>query len=257
MTAIGMKYGDYNLQASDVQTATTDIYSNPERNIQIEDLALSDGGVYVAAPLKRKTFQVEGTLRATSIPACDMLIDQLKAGLRLAQQNFDMDYAGGTRRYVATARNLIISRPRGLTRAGWSVEFECASPVGWDIIKTTLLTNYPITLQSMSVPLLIGGSYKADPVLQLTYSSITGGTAKTVKIANDATLRGLSITRNWVAGDVLAIDSLKKTVYVNSRPQDFTGQFPTWDIGAAGLSYVDDFTARTGALSGDYTRRWL
>jgi hypothetical protein len=253
-----MAFGGFSFQQDGkIWTSSTDVYSSAENSVQVEDLSQSDGGVYVRSALKSKTFSVNGFIQGDSIIETDKLIDQFKLMTRLPQQEFDIVYAGSTRRYIATMQNLAIARANGLTTAGWSVQFICASPIGWDIATTTLLTNYPITLSSMVVPLFIGGSYKAEPALQLTYSAVTGGAAKTVRVANDATLRGLSITRDWVAGDVLTIDSLKKNVYVNSRPQDFTGQFPTWDIGAAGLSYVDDMTSRTALISGDYTRRWL
>ena len=95
-------------------------------------------------------------------------------------------------------------------------------------------------------------------LITLTLTSVTGGTpSKSVIISNDSTLRGITVTRDWANGDVLEIDCLNKTLYVNDTVVAYSGQFPKWTPGGSGISYLDDFTTRSATLSAVYTRRFL
>jgi hypothetical protein len=138
---INMTYGGYSLQASGVTTADTDIYSVPNKTIQAEKLAESDGSVIVKETYESKKFTCNGTLMASSIAAMDTLIDTFKTAMNATKQNFDIDYAGSTRRYIATPRNVVITRAHGLNQAGWSIEFFCESPSGSDIAVSTLINT--------------------------------------------------------------------------------------------------------------------
>lgn len=255
---INVTYNAVSLQANGIVTTDTNIYSSPKKSIQAEKLAEADGSVIVKETFESKSFNCEGHMTATTISLLDTLIDTFKSTMNQTKENFDIDYGGGIRRYTATPENVIISRERGLNRAGWSVEFFCEEPVGSDTITTTLLTGQVVTSSSAIIPMTIAGSYKAEPVITLTVTSVTGGSPlKTITISNDASLRGISITRDWLAGDVLEIDTLNKTVYVNSVAVESNGLYPSWSVGAAGLSYLDDFTTRSVTIGAVYTKRYL
>lgn len=254
---IGVKYGAYDMQANGCSVTDTTVHSAPQKTIQSEKLAETDGAIAVKSTYEAKTFTVDGQLSGSSIAALDSLQDVFKAALNIEAQNFDVDYAGGTRRYVATPQNIMISRPRGLDTCTFSVEFYCPSPVGMDTYASTLLAATGITSNTAQPAITVGGSYQAEPLIILTLTAVTGGTAKTVTIQNGTTLRGVSITRNWLPGDVLEIDCLNKLLYVNNAVVPFSGQFPRWDVGAGTISYLDDFTTRSASLTAAYTRRYL
>lgn len=256
---IGVKFGSYNLQdpAGGVWVTDTDVYSSPTNTIQTDALAESDGGLVVKQRYQSKTFKVDGLIRGDSIAELDMMLDQFKAAMASKNQAFDIDYAGGVRRYLANAQNVVLTRTRRLTSAAFSVEFQSPDGVGWSLNSTALIASEGITGSVVSVPVTAEGSYQVDPLISATFNTVSGGTAKTVTISNDVTLRGLSVTRNWATGDVLEIDCLNKTVFVNDLATEFSGQFPKWEPGAGALGYVDNLTSRDMTLRASYTRRWL
>ena len=260
----GIRFDVFSLQGSGVYTTSSDVYSAPQLRIQDEKLAESDGSVIVKTSFEPRVFTCEGYMKGEgetpqeASEDLDRLIDTFKQNLNKQNQNFDIDYAGSTRRYVATQRNMVISNEKGLDTAGWSVEFFCANPVGADITESTLLADTVITTSSNTAGLTVDGSYKAEPLVTVTVTSVTGGTTnKTITISNDSTLRGVSVTRDWANGDVLEIDCLHKTLYVNNAAVEFGGQFPVWEPGNSGISYLDDFTTRSITMDASYVVRYL
>ncbi|GAA1073955.1 phage tail domain-containing protein [Tsukamurella spumae] len=255
---IGMKFGEYNLQDPPrIWVSETDIYSSPESQVQAETLARADGAVVVDQRLKPKPYSIQGVIRRESIAELELAIDELKLAMATVNQAMDLDYANGVRRFLSYPTAPIITRKARNTSALFNVQFICPDGVGWSLDRSVLLNPTTIVDSVVTLPLVVEGTYKAEPELTLIVNAIGSGVARTVTISNEATQRGLSVKRNWLPGDVLQTDSLHKTVFVNSVPTEFTGQFPEWKPGAGGLTYLDDFTSRSVTLDGAYTRRWL
>ncbi|MFF6951830.1 hypothetical protein ACFZAD_24625 [Streptomyces iakyrus] len=253
---IGILYGSFNMQGDGVTVTDTNVYSSPPNRIQADKLAESDGALVVKQQYDSKTFTVEGYLRADTLAGLETLMDTFKAAMAVKNQAFDIDYAGGVRRYLASAQNVIVAKSSNTT-AGFSVEFLSPDGVGWDVDGSPLLSASTLTTSNVLTSINVGGTYQAEPLVTVTVNSLTGGTDKTITISNGTTLRGLSVTRTWTAGDVLEIDSLKKSVFVNDIPAEFSGQFPRWSIGDGSVSYLDDFSTRDVTIEASYTRRWL
>lgn len=255
---IGVSFAGLDLQSGGICVTDTDVFSAPKNTIQGERLAEADGAIIVKATYEPKLFTVDGYMTAATISALDTLLDTFKAALNVDSANFDIDYAGSTRRYVATPQNIVISRPKGLNTATFSLQMYCPSPVGSDTSTSTLLASTAISTATATPSITPAGSYMTEPYITITFTAISGGISKFVTITNGSTLRGMSIFRNWLTGDVLEIDSLNKTVYVNHVAVPFIGEFPTWDPGAGSISYLDTFTtSRTASIIATYTRRFL
>lgn len=256
---IGVKYGTFNMQdaAAGLRVTSTDVYSSPENQIQADALAEADGALIVKQQYKSKTFTVEGLIRKTTIADLETAIDAFKAAMAVKNQAFDIDYAGGIRRYLASAQNVIIARGDRQTSAPFSVQFLSPDGMGWSLDSTALLSPTGVSISKASNPITVLGTYQCEPFIRVTVNTVTGGTTKTITISNDTSLRGISIQRTWANGDVLEIDSMKKTVYVNNIATPFTGQFPIFAVGAGALGYLDDFTTRDATIEASYTRRWL
>lgn len=253
-----MKYGDYSLnQPGRLWVTETDVYNAPENVVQADELTETDGAIVVKQRYKSKIFSVIGVLRGDSIEDTDALIDEFKEALSRKNMSFDVPYAGGLRRYLATARNIIITRRRGLTTATWSVEFISPDGMGWDLQSIALLEPTGITESNVTSSMTVEGSYKAEPLIEVTVNTVTDGTGKTITLSNANTLRSIRITRDWDNGDKLEIDCQKKTVFVNDVAHDFRGQFLEFEPGDTSIGYIDDFTTRDVTISASYTRRWL
>ena len=244
------------MQDDGVTVTESDIYSAPPNDIQAAELAERDGALIVQQRYKAKRFTVEGHIQKSTVEALESALDAFKAALSIKNQALDIDYAGGVRRYLASAENIILARSAP-TSVGFSVEFLSPDGMGWDVDSSELLAVTSVTNSAQSFAINVGGSYQAEPLITVTLSSVTGATSKTVTITNGVSLRGISITRTWTSGDVLEINSMDRTVYVNDVATDFLGQFPIWATGAGTIEYLDDFTTRSVSITASYTKRYL
>lgn len=256
MASIPIQFGSFSLQSSTVTSTATDVYSPPKNNVQAEKLAGSDGAVIVRSVLEPKTFRVEGYIRGDTREQTEALINAFNTAVFQPNQAFDIEYGGDTRRYVSTVSNVIIST-RGTSTATFSAEFICPTGVGSDTYNSILLSPTVLTTSTGTFGISAGGTYLVEPLITLTVIAVTGGTSKRISITNGSTLRGISITRNWIAGDKIELNTLKKTIYVNNAPHEYLGQFPTWTVGPGVIAYSDDFTTRSVSVEAIYVRRWL
>lgn len=253
---IGFKFGTYDMQAAGVVVTSTNIYDAPHNDIQAAELPERDGALIVQQRYKSKPFSVEGYIQKDSVSALESARDAFLTAMSVKNQSFDIDYAGGVRRYLASATNIALGRGAPTTFS-FSVEFLSPDGMGWDLTSSQLLAPSNVSTSAQSFPVTAGGSYQAEPLISVTVSSVTGGTAKTITLSNGVSLRGISIKRTWTSGDVLEVNTLNKTVFVNNVATDFTGQFPIWSTGAGTIEYLDDFTTRNCSISASYTKRWL
>ena len=205
---IGVKFGDFDMQANGVIVTGTDVYSAPANNIQADKLAERDGALIVKQQYDSKVFSVEGYIRKDSIAELEQCMDEFKLALSRKSQAFDIDYAGGIRRYLASAQNLMLSKS-SLTTAGFAVQFLSPDGMGWDLESQALIDSANTSLSNTTFAFHVGGSYKSDPIITVTVNTVTGGTNKTITLSNAESLRSISVTHDWIAGDVLEIDSLK------------------------------------------------
>lgn len=250
-------YGTFNMQADGVRVIDTDVYSAPPNKIQADALAERDGSLVTQQQFDSKPFNVSGLLVKSTEEELEDLMDVFKQAMARKNQPFDIQHGSGTRRYLASAQNIIISK-RGLTSAAFSVQFFSPDGMGWDLEARDLISTTNVTLSNVTIPLTVEGSYKADPIIRITVNTVTGGsTNKTISISNAATLRSLSVTGTWTAGTVLEIDTLKGQLLVDGLAREFRGQLPSFDPGEGALVYLDDFTSRDVTILSSYTRRWL
>lgn len=255
---IGVKYGDFFMQdpTNGYTVISTNVWNAPTNRIQADELAEADGAKVVQQRYTSKTFTVEGRIQKTTRAELDAALDTFKLAMAQHSSPFDIDHGNSVRRYLASSQNVVLARV-GETDATYSVEFFSPDGMGWDAESSTLIASTNIGVSTLDIAFTVGGTYVAEPIIELTVNTITGGTAKTISLSNSLTLRGMQVTRDWVAGDVLEVDCLKKSVYVNNIVTDFSGQIPSFEPGNGGVQYIDDFTARDVTITASYTKRWL
>lgn len=251
-------FDGYDFAANGLTITKLDMYTRAPKDLQLEDLADEDGAVLVSSRYKPKPITIEGVINNKADEATlEAAMDDMIANLSGEKRVLDIPHAGSTRRFIATAGDLIISRERsGATTAGFSIVFTVPEGFGSDT-GTTTLASQTITTAQQNVSISIGGSFKAQPDITFTVTSVSGGSpSKAVRITNPTTTQGITITRNWAAGDVVVLNSRNRTVYVNNVQIYSTGAFPIWDKGSGILAWSDDFSARSVNLLATYTRRW-
>lgn len=249
-------YDTINLQDNGITTTAIDIYSSAPIVNQLEAVAFDDGGVLVRKRLDSKTINVSGYLRESTNSDLDDTIDFFHASLNKKSKFLDVDYGSSTRRYVATPENVIVTRPRGLNYATFDIQFIVPSGVGQDV-DTTELLNDNTTTSNVDFGFTVDGSYKAEPLIEVTINSVTDGTGGTVTLTNTATLESVAIDADYTAGDLLEVDTENKEIRINGGVVDYTGRIPFWTPGGGFINYTDTFSARDTDIVMTYTKRYI
>jgi hypothetical protein len=257
MYATPISFDTYSLQTATILTNTIDHESLATKNAQVYNLGHANRSVipYVSYPSKQIT--ISGMIYANDIPSLDIALDVFRSYFTGTARNLDIGYANGTRRYTATANQISITRPGGLVYASFNITFIATNPFGQDIVPTNALNVSGRTLASYTDFLtFIGSAPVQQPVITLTYTSITSGAAKTVIVGNNSNGQQITITRTFATGDILTFDVVNKLVTYNGVSIDYTGAFPEFPIGTQSLAYTDSFTARTFNINVSYYPLW-
>jgi hypothetical protein len=240
-----LSFGGNSLQTANIGTKTIDHESGSVRQATVYPVAHANTNAIPYVGYTGKDVVLEGWLHATDLIAMDMLLDQFRGYFNGRDKNLDIAYAGKVRRYVGTSEAPVIIRAGGLLSATFHVLIHC-QPFGQDITPTTVLAQQGRTLATYSDTVTFLGSAEYQlPIRTIAYSSISGGTNGTVNFGNNANGQQISLTRNWTSGDVWAVDTIKKQVFVNGTSVDFVGAFPEFPPGTQSMAYSDNFTSRT------------
>lgn len=258
MAATNLSFAGNSLQSANILTDKIDHFSIPQKIVNIYALSHANRSSIAYTGYPSKKIVVTGTIIDSSIAALDSRLDTFRAYFLNQDQNLDIDYNGSTRRYIATVNTLSIDRPGGLLYATFSIEFVCTQPFGQDTAATTALTATGRTSSSYSdAYTFLGTAPYQLPVVTVTFTALTGGTAKSVAIGNAGTGETITVTRTWTASDVLVVDCLNQTVTVNGIAVDFTGAFPRFAPGSQSISYADTLTTRTFNITATYNVLYL
>lgn len=254
---IDVVYDSFSMQSGGVTVSEIDgVYGSPPIDVQIEDIAGADGGVLVDRTYRSRSIGLDGHLTADTQLELETLIQQFNRALNKEEKQLKIEDEGTYTIFTATPAVVSIERPRGLTKANFSVEFVCAEPIGYNEGTLLLLSETYTTASSLS-PIDVEGSYKAEPLISLTVTSFTGAGDQSITVRNALNFGGVTISRTWTAGDEIEINCLTLDVTVNGAPVDFEGIFPTWEPGEGSVSYVDSFTTRSVSIVMTYTKRKL
>lgn len=225
-------------------------YKPAHRNVSMSQLTHSDRGKVNSANYDERVITIGVEISRATRALAEQSIDALMAILQPIDKSLVIPQSGGLRMYYAT-----YSGEPDIIQAGGSyvemdLTFECSDKFGYDVGTTLLLNIVGYTSSYRSDQLtFIGSTLWQAPIIVLTYSAITGGTNGEVRVGNSGTGQELSITRNWLAGDVITIDPLGNTgsgsVKVNGAEVEFSGAVPMWKKGPGYWYYSDSFTART------------
>lgn len=251
-------FNSYDFALNGLSIHILDMYSRSPRTLQLESIAVGDGSTLVSHRYGPKPVTIEGLLKAATSTALEAKIDEVIAALSVVGGTLDIDHAGGTRRFICSSANIAIDRENyGATVVGYSVEFMVPSGYGSDTASSSFGSGQ-VTTATGSIAVTVGGSYKAAPDIDITLTAVNaGGPAKAIRIGNPANGTGLSITADFITGDVISLRGEDRLVYRNGQTLYGTGIFPTWEPGVGSIEYADDFTTRTADITGTYTKRWL
>ncbi len=230
----------------------------PQAVAELMALADNDGSVIPDISYPSRTVKIGGTIHGSTQADLDTRIDTFKGYFRGKDKNLDITYAGSTRRYIATKNSVGVARQQKQLWATFAVEFICTNPFGLDTSSTSLINSQNYTSATLtSTPTILGTAPYQLPVITITIDALTG-TGDYIQITNglntqEMLLYGLGL----VAGDVIVIDCVNRTVKLNGTEIDYVGTYLVLEPGASSITYTDGFTTRTVDIVATYIKRWL
>lgn len=218
----------------------------PTRDIKIHKIARRSLSIITSAEYSQKSIPVFMRVCSGSRQDTEATLTQIKGQLQPQNGTLELEQSGELYQYTATMNEFNIEW-EGAT-AYVTIVFVASTPVA-SAAETDALFSFSTTLSSDGVSFIVDGSYVAEPVITLVYSTVTGG-AGSFSVFNASTNQGIVINGNFANGTIIEIDSSNYTVLVNGVSTDFEGLFPTFPPGSQRLGYSDTFSSRLVSISG-------
>lgn len=234
-----------------VRSFTSEETNNKE--LFLYNLARSRGGNLVNAQYQTKRFTMLGTIKGDNKADLEANIDAFKALMDLQSKNLDIDYAGSTRRFVATASRCEVKRDYfNMTFAPFEIEFVVPDGVGYDTARTED-TDTGITDLTLEETVTIGGSVPPnDFVLTLTFTAENAIT----QIDFQANGNKITLAASFNNGDVVVFDQENLKVTINGVEKAYTGIFPQFYVGSQSLHITLTGTSATYTRVTSYTKAY-
>jgi phage-related protein len=218
----------------------------PARSLGTLKISGRDGVIIISDTFDQKIVEVAGVIKASTQALLEAKIDEFRELLSRRQKVLDIDFAGSTRRYIATAINTDDAVDRDHYHNGFApfrIHFLVPKGTGTDINRqdnnfaAVTAWNYPNTIT-------VAGGYAPEPIITLTLTD--AGTCDTVVFRNVTTNTTISVsadTGDFSSGDIITIDCEDRSVKLNGIDHQFTGVFPTFALGVN--SFVVNFYGST------------
>lgn len=241
-----------------VDIHTIDHHKRPVRLNNWQKLTRAHGKKLTNGDYGEKLIVVGLTLSGTSRANYEANRDNLLKYLEVQEATLRFPVAGANRDFTASVDDVDYPQMSSGGFAEVLIKFIASNPpFGVDTSNTTLVNTIRTGASATETFVALGGTIDAEPVITVTLNSGTGLTSKYIKITNPASGKYVQVTRTWIAGDVLVIDVINKTVKVNGTAVDWLGSWPTYAPTDTQLTREDDFTTRNITVNMVAKRRWL
>lgn len=256
MTAISFNSND--LQTDNIVVSQIDISEFPDVNVTVFEIAHANRSNVMTDGYSGRKINLRGSLSHDTLTQFETLLDTFKGYFTGKNKALDVEYAGSTRRYMATRTGGALPREGGLMDSDFQLQFTCSSPFGIDIASTNLASVTGATTSPSTTSLTIGGNAEYQyPEIEITVVAATNTTGATVSISNNNNGQVCNITRNWTAGEVITLTPAEQLVEVDGDEVEFTGAVPIFNKGSGAISISDTFDSRTYNYEVDQYRYWL
>jgi hypothetical protein len=207
-------------------------YIPPKRRLSISDIVRSNKSKHNSGFYNQRQITVRVRIARASRQLLEVSIDQLMSMVQGINKILELPRGLSTEQFYATLTDSVVDAN---TAGGAHIEidliFECSDRFGYSKVPVVLLaitSAFTSSYRSDRIQFTDGSAPTQVPVTTITYSAVSGGSAKTVRIGNGQSGQEVAITRTWAAGDKIEIDSYNKTVKVNNAEVAFTGAIPEW-----------------------------
>lgn len=234
-----IEFDGYSLQNSSIISQDIVIYSSPSRELLPYKVPRNDGGRLNGNYYRDRRIRIKGIIQAASRTLLEQAMDTFKRRMHTPEGNLDLKQGGEIRRIPATLQNSgeMFAERKGyhITYTPFQLEFLALDPFFHDM-DYTAETSENVTSLNFGVTVENLGTIYARPVVTIIFEAATSVTA--IAFNNASNDGAMSITRSFVAGDILVIDAEESTVTVNGVQVDYDGIFPRLDYGSNNCSIV-------------------
>lgn len=227
----------------------------PERDIRINKLARRDKSIITSAEYVSKNIPIYFYACGGSRAGTEDVVTQLKSLIQSQNGLLAVSQGGDTVEYIATMNEMEVEWIG--TSAQITLNFIASDPVGKNSTAVDFIAPTNVTTSNASYSSIVLGSATVYPTFTITIAAVTGGAAASITINNALTAQGITITRDWAAGEILEINSEDMKATVDGEVVDFTGMFPQFTSGTQQMQYVDSFTTRDLTIEATYNPRLL
>ena len=227
MARTDVKYDEESIQTSTVVISKFEHESLDNKTLDIQQLGKDDGGKVVSEIYSPKQIVVGGTIFGTSKADLEANVDEFKRLVNQQNKPLDIEYSSGWRRYKTYSSNIDFIRPRyALEYADFEVTFVVAHQPFGQSLDTSTITQVINTISTSTIQgtYCFLGTRRPLPKIQATITSETD--LAQITFNNTTTGDAIIITRDFVAGEVLIIDTENYTVTVDNVAVEYEGIFP-------------------------------
>jgi hypothetical protein len=236
---ITVTFNSYSLQSSTVVTTEMQHENVMQKRLNVQKFAEREGGRLIRPDFDVKIITLRGIIKGTSQSNLEDTLDTFKKNLNASEKHLDVEYANGTRRYIATCSKLLFDRKHYTVDViDWEAEFTVSNPPFGTSIDTSTLEDLANT--NTFAATMTGthdgyadysGTFRPHPTIKITFNSANG--IREVRFENSSEDNFFSSTyitgQKFYDGDVLTIDTKEGTVQVNGTDIDFVG-FPIFTL---------------------------
>lgn len=234
----------------------TDAFNVAKRKIDQPLIARNHKSALTGAFYTEKNITVRVCIQTASRDNTEQNIDSLIKILQGLKKDLVVAQSKTTRRYICTLADVVV-QSGGTSYWEADLVFTCVDRFGYDTAYTAIANLTGIASGIRSDQFTVDGSAPSQcPVIQVKITAVTGGTSGTILVGNQNNGQQLTITRTWVVGDILIVDTLNQNVSVNGVEVSFSGAFPEFTQGLGVLTYFDSFTTRTFDYLAYYYKRY-
>lgn len=234
-----ISFDSTSLQDTTYQIQEIEHESIDHREINIQRLGRRDGGKIVADVFAPRYIRVRGRIAGSSIDDLEDKIDDLKELLNRKQKNLDIQYASGTRRFIASCASFKITRAHyHITFAPFEATFVIGNPPFGQAIDTSTAEFNALTVGTTNSNFTAQGTYKPMPTIKVIVNSETEMTQ--ITFTNNETAQAITVTPTggFTAGDTLLINTDDYTVTLNGTAIDYSGYFPEFVAGGNDFKFT-------------------
>lgn len=235
--AVSLSLNGNSLQSTNVVVATVGEDSSPPIDLETLKVSRFDGEKLLGSQFQPKIIVITGRVKGSSLSDMEHQLDTFKKNVTVVNGRFDIEYAGGIRRFlVSTQSTSSERRPGQISFINFSVSFRVVDSFGRNVtaLNGDLSYNEALSLsaqtnQAFQSTVSFDGTAPPQPRVKYILDNITNVKAIHERIVGKKNI--ISAGTAFTSGDQLVFDLETQQVLLNGRPINFEGIFPEYETG--------------------------